>query len=625
MSKSEPSLSDAIRERLQQSKRVRRNVSGDGRLRIDRPLPFLTVYRYPTDRGDHGTVEMVTTEAAYMFASGAEQHADAVLSIIETVRDHSLQQFGAFLLVEVWSESLLDNTDATLTHPVFEIRSQSHDELRPTVTALTNALSEIDIASRVATVVANAEDVQPPGMKSLASMIATDKRCHLVGVAVHPIFRDTTGETLYPLVLQSLRRQFGVALRKAFFQFTKDSTEQSPKSVNTLGPSTFVQAATLVDQQLCDISESFDYLLQITPTNGNQAWDEFRESGYKQAPKFQYRPLPRKPTDLKQSLYEVPIERIEDATLAEWFLEKQDELDRQITSLVDIGTPAFIFGGLQLYGDVEADLFELANSILRKVSPSQTGTEAEGATLSGKDLARMAQQEIGRYRELDENFNASVELRDDIAAGIMVSKNRLFVSPTVKVREKRAEALMHHEIGTHVLTYFNGQGQPFQQLYAGLAGYEAMQEGLAVIGEFLTDGLTHSRLRKLAARVVAVKSLIDGADFSDTFALLVDEHGYSPRVAFLVTMRVYRGGGSTKDAIYLRGLKDVLDYLARGEKLEKLFIGKFAISHLPAIDEFRHRNVIKPPRLLPRYLSEHHVRQRLAQCPGKSVLDLIGT
>ena len=69
-------------------------------------------------------------------------------------------------------------------------------------------------------------------------------------------------------------------------------------------------------------------------------------------------------------------------------------------------------------------------------------------------------------------------------------------------------------------------------------------------------------------------------------------------------MRTYRGGGLTKDAVYLRGLLQILKYLREGGELEPLYIGKIASAHLPLIAELRLRHVIKPPALRPRYLED---------------------
>ena len=59
-----------VHDRLSRNLRLRRTLPGDGRLRLDRQLPFLCIYRTPPEGRDNGTRDLVTTEAAYLFASG---------------------------------------------------------------------------------------------------------------------------------------------------------------------------------------------------------------------------------------------------------------------------------------------------------------------------------------------------------------------------------------------------------------------------------------------------------------------------------------------------------------------------------------------------------------------------
>jgi uncharacterized protein (TIGR02421 family) len=221
-------------------------------------------------------------------------------------------------------------------------------------------------------------------------------------------------------------------------------------------------------------------------------------------------------------------------------------------------------------------------------------------------------------------LDARVELRDDIASGLMVSRGSLLVSRNAQIPKLRAEALVQHEIGTHVLTYHNGKVQPFRQLSAGLAGYEAFQEGLAVLAEYLVGGLSRPRLRLLAARVHAVHNLVNGASFLDTFRDLVRDHGYRQQSAFTVTTRVYRGGGLTKDASYLRGLVQVIDYLGREGDLAPLYVGKIAVDHVSIITELLWRKVLHEPPLVPRCFEHPEASERLATLrAGCQVSDLV--
>ena len=156
--------------------------------------------------------------------------------------------------------------------------------------------------------------------------------------------------------------------------------------------------------------------------------------------------------------------------------------------------------------------------------------------------------------------------------------------------------MVQHEVGTHVLTFINGRAQPFRLLCAGLAGYDELQEGLAVLSEYLVGGLSAARLRLLAARVIAVKCMTDGADFIETFNTLCNDHGFTRRTAFGITARVHRSGGLTKDATYLRGLVSVLRYLRGGGGIEPLLVGKIGMDDLSVMEELLRRKILRPLR-----------------------------
>jgi uncharacterized protein (TIGR02421 family) len=281
-------------------------------------------------------------------------------------------------------------------------------------------------------------------------------------------------------------------------------------------------------------------------------------------------------------------------------------MSRKLTMLGDRNTARFLYGSLSVYGDVSDALHELAVELLETIArsgPSEDddAPEAEGIVNTAR-FAAMAEEELARYREEYSGLATTVQIRSDVA-GLLVSKGDLLIGAEFSATETRARALLQHEIGTHAITYSNGLAQPLSQLASGLAGYEETQEGLAVVSEYLIGALTPSRVRVLAGRVVAVRSLVDGAPFPDCYRLLTRDYGFAPSTAFTICMRVYRSGGLTKDAIYLRGLQDFLAYLRAGRDLEPLLLGKVAISDVPAIEELRWREYLKPPRLIPHFLT----------------------
>jgi uncharacterized protein (TIGR02421 family) len=216
-----------------------------------------------------------------------------------------------------------------------------------------------------------------------------------------------------------------------------------------------------------------------------------------------------------------------------------------------------------------------------------------------------------------------VQISEGIASGIMVSGDQLLISPSLRVDPRRADSLLQHEIGTHLLTYFNGRSQPLRVLANGLAHCEGLQEGLAVLAEYLSGGLSTQRLQVLSARVMAVDAMLREVPLQDTFHRLVGEFGLPPHAAFTTTLRAYRGGGLTKDVVYLRGLQRLMNYLGKDQALEPLYVGKIAIQHVPLIRELRNRGIVRAPLLLPRFWNTECFRQRLDGCRRKTVRDLL--
>ena len=224
-------------------------------------------------------------------------------------------------------------------------------------------------------------------------------------------------------------------------------------------------------------------------------------------------------------------------------------------------------------------------------------------------LAR-AREEIEFLKLQHDQAQAGIEINAN-TAGLMVSNGTLLIGADLRVPSARLEALVQHEVGTHLLTFINGQAQPFRLLRSGLAEYDELQEGLAVLSEYLAGGLSPARLRLLAARVIAVRCLTDGADFIQALNRLHQDYGFSKRTSFGITARVFRSGGLTKDAAYLRGLVRILRHLSDGGSIEPLLVGKIGFDDLSVMEELLRRQVLRPPPLRPRYLQDPVSLRRL--------------
>ncbi|WP_212846794.1 flavohemoglobin expression-modulating QEGLA motif protein [Actinoplanes ianthinogenes] len=361
-----------------------------------------------------------------------------------------------------------------------------------------------------------------------------------------------------------------------------------------------------------------DLLLNLTPVNAAEAWADFERSDFGTAPTLRLRPLEFEPDLVRRELYDLPIEDVADPALHKLLVTKRDEIARQITALEDRDTTKFVYGSLQLYGGITPQLTAAAEKLLAGI-PAQ-GTSVPGVTAGV--FAEAARAEIQRYQAVYPEFPMHVDVRDDISE-LMVSFGRLLIPENATFRADRVEPLLHHEVGTHVVTYQNGARQPLTMLTIGLPGYDETQEGLAVLAEYLTGGLDPRRLRVLAARVVAVDLMLGGAGFLDIFATLRDKYQIPRKTAWIIAIRVVVAGGSVKDAIYLRGVARLLEAFAEGVSLDALLVGKLALDHLPLIQDLLDRGVLHAPWVRPRWLDVPGAPERLDRLrAGLSVTDL---
>ena len=628
-------LIEEVCARLAENKPVNRKLPGGGWLNIDRLLPFLCVYRRNPQRNDAGTELFVHSEAAFLNAPGNSPQRRGLATLVQRIARTAAELLGGFLILEIWSAPDADvvqtvdplTGELELPAPAFRILTRVPHRPEGTYATLGYELQRVKLHGRPATAeFVSYADNHPPGMSPLIEPADAEAiNCHVAGLEVQPVFRDGANGEAFPAVLRVLRRGVGRAIKKAFFTFSLNQTKVRPQHYFALGRKSLPRRVWDCDRQLAEVSSQFKFLLLVTPINAERSWHDFRESGFRTPPRFVYRPLDTDPLLLKRRLLQVPTEHVEDPTLSHLLRQTQDELDRQITMLADIRTPRFLPGSLQVFGGVDAGLLDLAQNVLRLPLKEADDDSEDGKTLNAGEFAELARREIEHYRSQLPGFAAQAIVRDDIYSGLLCSSGNLLIGREVAIPASRATALLQHEVGTHLVTYYNGAHQPLGLLRVGLAGYDGLQEGLAVLSEYLVDGLSRSRIRQLAARVVAVGHMVGGASFVETFCSLHDEYGFTPQTAYTITMRVYRGGGLTKDAVYLRGLADILKYVQKGGDLSPLLVGKMAVDHIPVIRELQHRNVLKPSPIVPRYMQDEVALKRLERLNGSSgsVVDLV--
>ncbi|WP_064604300.1 flavohemoglobin expression-modulating QEGLA motif protein [Photobacterium sp. J15] len=603
-----------ICRRLRGNKRIQRRLPGDGFIKIDRQLPFLCVYRRFTGNNDSLTSRLIKSEASYLIMP-ANRFRAKYRTLIEQVVEEMNRAFGAFLLFEIWAGNEVvadESVDPEAVRPFFSVFSDTHGELISTSESLEQALRKIRILKKQSVVTLEYRRItRPAGMRPLLSKTRLlELKCYSLGLEVTPIYRKAETGEQYPLVFRSMHHGVSKAIKQALFEFIRSNTTHTPPHFHALGPRAVTKAVTEIDSQLAAISAKYDFLLLVTPINTRAGWAEFRKRGCERMPVLHYRPLPIDPAWLKRELYNINLDRVMDPTLAFLFQQKRNEMDRELTMLSERNTTKFLLGSIQLYGRVDEPLMFTALEILEAL-PGRSNDDTFSGRHSSTEFAELAQREISRFQhELGCEVQSRVLITDEVS-GLMCSKGNVLVGSTVRIPGNRVQALLQHEVGTHILTYLNGTVQPLKLLAAGLNGYDELQEGIAVLAEYLVGQLSRARIRMLAGRVVAARYVEEGANFVETYRRLEEQHNFEPLTAYRITVRVHRGGGLTKDAIYLRGLIRLLSYLENGGDYNLLFAGKLAYEHIPTITELQHRGFLSSAKLLPSYFESGKALVRL--------------
>jgi len=595
---------------------LRQPVGKRGRIHVDRWLPFIILHRGDDER--ESIARRIAIDSPSYFIGSPHDDA-AALEAIDAVIAAMASKTGRLLVVSLDDRPIVHEEEGSQALPDFAAQLGAGDkgDVGRAAEALETAMRAIAIDLRHCKVerVPFAPLLPKPFDRAL-NKIEQVERLTLRVPQIHR--RPDGGE--YPAIAHDLSIGFGDAILRAACAFLDDGKGKAPSHYRALGRSAYLAAALKADRKLDRVARSFDFLLSVSPIDTDKAFDRFIAEGEGKPPHFHYRPLTVDPDEAKRELYAIDLRALEDPLLERLLGEKRHELDAQLTMLATRNTPAFQSASIFLYGAISADLLKDAATILAAGGSSQS----RGDSVGSHDIASAAAALAAAYRAVDPSFAPDIQVRDDIA-GLMVSGKKLFVGTNTMVPVNRVQALLAHEVSVHLLTHFNGAAQRLAIFRSGLAGYEGIPEGLGVFAEWATGGLTRTRLRLLAARVVAVAAMERGASFIEVYRSLRREHGFSRRGAFGIAARVFRSGGFAKDAIYLEGFRAVTSLVAAGAPLNPFWLGKIALTHVPAIEELLQRELVQPPIFKPLFLEDEQAAKRIADLrQARSFPEIVG-
>ncbi len=610
-SNSEAETADLLGD-LKPGERTVTELPYGGYLFLEHDVPFLVIYRNIAN--DPATIRLARTGASYLVVG--KDHFSYFKEFVNQLTEKMSARFGSFILMEIYSGPP-ESTE-------FVIRGPSH-KLKVSLEVLREQLQKVEsrryggkeLTARIEQT-KRRQDVLQDAFFSIDDI----KECGgtFIGLEIPPVYRDANGN-VFPLYFRKFQNGFAQALHKAVFEFIRIQTSSNIESFAALGKRKIHSEVFKIDKCLTEIESSYQFLLLVAPVNIQAIRECFFETDFEKVLPYHYRLLPIDPDLLKRKLYNLRIDEIDDPALAFLFDEKREEIAQQLTMLKERDSKNFFYNSVRLYGAIEKNVLAAAEKILATIS--ENSQQENTKSLDAQGFEKLAEIEFDYFRTQAPDYRGKVHIRDDVNV-MMVSRGELYLPSDYTMTQTEAAALLQHELGTHALTYYNGSQQPLTQLSQGLADYDPLQEGMAVLSEYLVGGLTGNRLRTLAGRVIAGEALLDGATFKEIFDLLHKTHGFSKFPAFNITSRICQGGGFLKDIIYLKGLIHLCDYLREGGNLEFLLAGKFALKHVPMIKDLTDRGLLQPPKIKPRYMAMEEYNERLSQVrQGISLTDMV--
>lgn len=335
------------------------------------------------------------------------------------------------------------------------------------------------------------------------------------------------------------------------------------RRVSVKVPAPILQA----DAALHELYQRVHFSRYLNPVNAPEARRIFQAGA--EAPPFEYQPATWADAELRAlDALEVP----EDHPLGQ-LLDRAIEGTRDfIVALRDRTPAAFDALGRNAGWYPDAATLTSARSETRDHDESVFTLQAGSVANALGDALR--ERGLHRWR---------VEMDPVMSARVLVdgAKQLIKVSPQARFRDLDVARLVAHEVEVHAWRSANGRRQPLRLFATGLPGSLETEEGLAMVAEERAGAASPGSAWRQSIVVRAI-DLGREQGFRDLHRRVAALAG--PGLAWGVCLRLKRGlahpgrpGVYAKDVVYYRGMRRVSAWLADGNPVEHLYVGKVGI------------------------------------------------
>ncbi len=382
-----------------------------------------------------------------------------------------------------------------------------------------------------------------------------------------------------------------------------------------------LQALCALDRRLVEVAKSIKVLTYLAwPSDRRQIFLDAWRRGEPSLPEISYAPVD---LSTERTALEVILSACDRAHPIGDFLYRTTRSYSHVTEMIEVrGKPRFSELSKRLYGSpsdpVAMDHTTTAAAAARLLDVTRdyhTSCHLEEADycVTPQAVASAIAREAARL----DVHKVAVVVDPGLSAKAAAGATRIRIRGSTCFSDADVAQLVNHELLVHTLTALNGQVQPhLTSLGLGAPRTTRSQEGLALFSELITNSIDINRLRRIAARVLAIDMATSGADFIEVFRFFI-ECGQTESESFGSAERVFRGGdvrgggAFTKDAVYLQGFVRIHRFLrdsihdGRLEDPQHLLCGRLAASDVPRLEAFFRSGFIARPRYQPPWVENH--------------------
>ncbi|WP_299157925.1 flavohemoglobin expression-modulating QEGLA motif protein [uncultured Tenacibaculum sp.] len=394
----------------------------------------------------------------------------------------------------------------------------------------------------------------------------------------------------YPNIIKTLQKGFKKAILNNANFFNQKHSEWEHQVKAKLLDKTMDSSILKVDKELFRLLKGFELLASVNPINNIQEKKRFFKNKCTETPNFKYNPIKINPFELKQKLSNLRVQDISDVSIRHLYESVINSYFDKIDMLSELDTPKFLYNSLRYFGRPSKKDIQNAHYFLHL--PDVAGEPKRSPSLGVEEAMVSFKEGLENY-----GFKSRIEKSNRVISQVMVlnAKKTILFRPDAKFTRSQINALVEHEIGVHMVTTMNSNAQKLNLFNLGLPVNTMTQEGLAILSEYLSGNISMKRLKKLAYRVIIVDMMCNGADFIECYNFLVNDHDLDKDDAFSVVTRIFRGGGFTKDYLYLSGFVKILRFWENDNDLNPLLIGKTSLDFYHIINEMMQREMIQKP------------------------------